>query len=46
MADTEQQAAGTPRSTPPIPAPLAPLLMMAFWMLLGGAAGIKLAQST
>jgi hypothetical protein len=29
-----------------IPAPLAPILMMVFWMLLGGAAGIKLAQST
>jgi hypothetical protein len=29
----------------PIPPPLAPILMMAFWMLLGGAAGIKLAQS-
>jgi hypothetical protein len=25
--------------------PLAPALMMAFWMLLGGAAGIKLLQS-
>lgn len=25
--------------------PLAPLLMMAFWMLLGGAAGIRVAQS-
>jgi hypothetical protein len=46
MADTGQKAPGTPRSTPPIPAPLAPFLMMAFWMLLGGAAGIKLALST
>ncbi len=27
------------------PLPFAPLLMMAFWMLLGGAAGIKLSQS-
>jgi hypothetical protein len=26
-----------------MPPPLAPLLMMAFWALLGGAAGIKLA---
>ncbi len=34
-----------PGPTSPIPPPLAPILMMAFWMLLGGAAGIKLAQS-
>jgi len=37
----------TPRSANPpslaIP-PLAPALMMAFWMLLGGAAGIKIMQ--
>jgi hypothetical protein len=44
MEDTKQEAPG--RSGPPIPPPLAPLLMMSFWMLLGGAAGIKLAQST
>jgi hypothetical protein len=30
---------------PPTPPPLAPALMTAFWMLLGGAAGIKLSQS-
>jgi hypothetical protein len=35
--------AGT--SPTPIPPVLAPALMMAFWMLLGGAAGIKLMQS-
>ena len=40
MPDTSQQAPGAP----PVPAPVAPLLMMAFWMLLGGAAGIKLMQ--
>jgi hypothetical protein len=37
-----------PRVTPTALAPLAPLapaLMMAFWMLLGAAAGIKFAQS-
>ena len=45
MADTKQDAPRPLRSPPPIPAPLAPLLMMAFWMLLGGAAGIKLMQS-
>jgi hypothetical protein len=44
MEYTKQEAPRT--SGPPIPPPLAPLLMMTFWMLLGGAAGIKLAQST
>jgi hypothetical protein len=37
-----------PSAIPPVLAPLAPLapaLMMAFWMLLGAASGIKLAQS-
>jgi hypothetical protein len=28
-----------------VPPPLAPVLMMGFWMLLGGAAGIRVAQS-
>jgi hypothetical protein len=32
------------RPASPLP-PLAPLLMMAFWMFLGGAAGIKIMQS-
>ena len=45
MKNTEQRASGAPGPTAPIPPPLAPILMMAFWMLLGGAAGIKLAQS-
>jgi hypothetical protein len=45
MAETGQKALSTPQSTPSIPAPVAPLLMMAFWMLVGGAAGIRLAQS-
>jgi len=44
MRDGNQKAGGKAFSTLPSPAPLAPLLMMAFWMLLGGAAGIKLAQ--
>ena len=43
--NTEQRASGAPGPTASIPPPLAPILMMAFWMLLGGAAGIKLAQS-
>ncbi|MGH7172643.1 MAG: hypothetical protein ACRELG_20370 [Gemmataceae bacterium] len=45
MKNGEQQASGAPGPTAPIPPPLAPILMIAFWMLLGGAAGIKLAQS-
>jgi hypothetical protein len=32
------------RASPPLP-PLAPVLMMVFWMLLGGAAGIKIMES-
>jgi hypothetical protein len=45
MEGTEPAVADS--TTPPAPAPpvLAPVLMMGFWMLLGGAAGIKLAQS-
>jgi hypothetical protein len=31
--------------TPVTPPPLAPILMATFWMLLGAAAGIRLAQS-
>jgi hypothetical protein len=45
MEDTKQEGPEAPRPTPAIPPPLAPILMMTFWMLLGGAAGIKLAQS-
>lgn len=42
MTDARQDGQGT---TPPSPPPLAPLLMTAFWALLGGAAGVKLTQS-
>jgi hypothetical protein len=45
MENTNQEAPGKALPTPSVPPPLAPLLMMTFWMLLGGAAGIKLAQS-
>jgi len=45
MKNTEQETPGAAGPTVPIPPPLAPILMMAFWMLLGGAAGVKLAQS-
>jgi hypothetical protein len=33
-----------PLSTAPSPPVLAPVLMMVFWMLLGGASGIRLMQ--
>jgi hypothetical protein len=47
MGDKGQEMRKAPRSSPPSSPPLAPApaLMMIFWMLLGGAAGIKLAQS-
>lgn len=45
MNNAEQGAPAGPGPTGPIPPPLAPVMMMIFWMLLGGAAGIKLAQS-
>jgi hypothetical protein len=44
VADTQQASLDAGRSPPPIPPVVAPVLMMAFWMLLGGAAGIKIAQ--
>jgi hypothetical protein len=44
MTSHERKVPGGGEPTASIP-PLAPLLMMGFWMLLGGAAGIKLAQS-
>ena len=44
MAETEKASPGHPPSPQRVP-PLAPVLMMAFWMLLGGAAGINAAQS-
>ena len=46
MKNGEQEVPGAAGPTGPIPPPLAPILMMTFWMLLGGAAGIKLGQST
>lgn len=44
MADGKQDVRRAPLSIPPSPSPLAPMLMMAFWMLLGGATGITAAQ--
>jgi hypothetical protein len=44
MRDTQQPVADAGPSTSPIAPALAPVLMMVFWMLLGGAAGIKIMQ--
>lgn len=45
MEQTQQRVLPASRPTAPIPPVLAPVLMMGFWMLLGGAAGIKGMQS-
>jgi hypothetical protein len=45
MKDTPPPAVPDSTSTPPLPPVLAPTLMMVFWMLLGGAAGIKVMES-
>ena len=45
MADTSQEYRATHGPARISPPQLAPMLMMIFWMLLGGAAGIKLTQS-
>src|SRR5690242_11027324 len=45
MSSTSQNDSGPRRPTPPGAPPMAPLLMMAFWMLLGAASGIHATQS-
>lgn len=45
MEKARQEVPDAPGSTSPIPPVLAPVLMMGFWILLGGAAGIKIMQS-
>jgi hypothetical protein len=45
MEHTRQDDPAATQGTSPIPPVLAPVLMMAFWMLLGGAAGIKVMHS-
>jgi hypothetical protein len=46
MDNTQQEAEGMPLTTSPTLQPLAPVLLMtAFWMLLGAASGIRVAQS-
>jgi hypothetical protein len=44
MADTQQERPDGPSPAAPAPPPLAPVAMMVFWMLLGGAAGINVTQ--
>src|SRR5437870_7739115 len=44
MEETRQETAGATGPASRIPTSLAPVLMMAFWILLGGAAGIKFTQ--
>jgi hypothetical protein len=44
VEDTHQAVPDATMSTTPIPPVLAPILMMVFWMLLGGAAGIKIME--
>ena len=45
MSDTTQESPSAPGLVRTNPRPLAPILMMVFWMLLGGAGGIKLTQT-
>jgi hypothetical protein len=45
MVDTRQQVREAPPPTLAVPPVLAPVMMMAFWMLLGAAAGIRFMES-
>jgi len=45
MKDTKPTLPDAARPAIPIPPVMAPILMMVFWMLLGGAAGIKIMQT-
>ena len=45
MKDTQPVVPNVATPTSSLPVVLAPKLMMVFWMLLGGAAGIKLMES-
>jgi hypothetical protein len=45
LEETQQVVPKAPRPPTHIPPVLAPILMMGFWMLLGGAAGIRIMQS-
>lgn len=45
MEDARQVVPDVAASPTPAPPVVAPVLMMAFWALLGGAAGVKIVQS-
>lgn len=45
MDKAKKETGGMPYANPPAIPPWAPMLMVAFWMLLGGAAGIRIAQT-
>jgi len=45
MEDPGHEVGDPPSPAVPLPPVLAPVLIMVFWMLLGGAAGIRVAQS-
>lgn len=45
MADTRKSVPDAATSPNPVPPALAPVLMMVFWALLGGAAGIRILQT-
>src|SRR5579864_1499690 len=45
VEDTGHEDPDLPSPASPIPPALAPVLMMVFWMLLGGAAGIKIMEA-
>jgi hypothetical protein len=45
MKEPRPEVPNAPDPSLPIPPILAPVLMMAFWMILGGAAGIKVMQT-
>jgi hypothetical protein len=45
MEEPQKEVPDAARSTASIPPVLAPALMIAFWMLLGGAAGIRLMEN-
>jgi hypothetical protein len=44
MADTGHEVLDPPSRALPLPPVLAPVLMIVFWVLLGGAAGIKIME--
>ena len=45
MKDSGHEVPDPPASASPVPSALAPGLMIVFWVLIGGAAGIKMMES-